>query len=300
MKLVLGTVQFGLNYGINNFNGQPTREASLEMLKLAYDSNITQFDTAFAYGNAEEILGEFIERNQLKNKIKVISKLKPNCIDKTNPDHRKFVISQINDSLLRMNIEKLDGYLFHTPAYIYDDKILNALEFCKSEGLTSNIGVSVYEIADAIFAAKTGKVDYIQIPYSLFDQRVSKTDFFKIAHDNNITVYGRSAFLQGLIFMEDKNIPEHLKDAKEYLKILERIILKYGLSRLEASMLFSLNNPGIDFLVFGVDNINQLKQDIEVNANQKPTEECINELKSELSNIKNSIIFPSLWSKPNV
>ena len=73
-KLALGTVQFGLDYGINNPNGKPTREKSLEMLDYAWQKGIRVFDTAYAYGDAEEILGEFTKTRELGNKIKIITR----------------------------------------------------------------------------------------------------------------------------------------------------------------------------------------------------------------------------------
>jgi aryl-alcohol dehydrogenase-like predicted oxidoreductase len=75
---VLGTVQFGKEYGINNFSGKPTKEKSLEMLNLAFEKGIHLFDTAYEYGYAEEILGEFSKTNVIGEKIKIITKLKPN------------------------------------------------------------------------------------------------------------------------------------------------------------------------------------------------------------------------------
>ena len=82
-KLVLGTVQFGLDYGINNQNGKPTREKSLKMLNFAYQEGIRTFDTAYSYGDAEEILGEFSQKRNLGEEIKIITKLKPNIISES-------------------------------------------------------------------------------------------------------------------------------------------------------------------------------------------------------------------------
>jgi len=296
MKLVLGTVQFGLCYGINNQKGKPSRESSLKMLKRAYDLGINIFDTANAYGDAESILGEFVEKYDLKNKIKIISKLKPNIIDDTK-EVKDVIIKQLKNSLNLLQLDKLDGYLLHTPSYIYNDDIIKALDYCKNEGLTENIGVSIYDMEDAIYAAKTKKIDYIQIPYSVFDQRVNKTDFFKIARDNNVVVYGRSAFLQGLFFMPNNKIPPHLKDAKIYLSQFDEIIYKYRLSRLEATLLFSYCNPFIDYLVFGVDDIYQLQQDVDIALSNTDISDCVTELKGKMSVMQRSIIFPSLWTK---
>ena len=48
MKLALGTVQFGLDYGITNRDGKITKSEALKIIKVANDANILLFDTANA------------------------------------------------------------------------------------------------------------------------------------------------------------------------------------------------------------------------------------------------------------
>jgi aryl-alcohol dehydrogenase-like predicted oxidoreductase len=299
IELALGTVQFGLEYGINNKTGKPEKESSLEMLKAAYERGIRYFDTAHAYGNAEELLGEFVERNNLQNKVKIISKLKPNILDGYTGNVAKLVENEIIGSLKKLKIDSLEGYLFHTPEYIYNEELVNALKESKEKGLIKNFGVSIYDEKEALYAANL-PVDFIQIPYSVFDQRLNKTNFFEIARKNNITIFARSAFVQGLIFMKDEEIPEHLIEAKAYLKEFDEIIKNYNLTRLEAALLFSYRNKNIDHVVFGVDNLKQLNEDIDIakNAgNYEASKKCFDELNNRFIDIKKSIIMPSLWKK---
>jgi aryl-alcohol dehydrogenase-like predicted oxidoreductase len=296
-KLVLGTVQFGLDYGINNPNGKPSREESLAMLDLAYEKGIRIFDTASAYGDAEEILGDFMQSRNLTDKIQVITKLKPNIISESGEDSYDIILDNLKTSLKRLNRKYVDGYLFHSPAYIKDKILVNCLRRLKDEGLVKNIGVSIYEEEDAIYAAQLDEVDYIQIPYSILDQRLNRTNFFEIAKKNNKTVFARSAFLQGLFFMPEDKIPSYLSGVKKYFKELDKIIGKYGLNRRQAALLFSYQNKYIDYVVFGVDNINQLEEDIEITKENIDYKDCIEELKNSFINIEKSIIFPSLWKK---
>lgn len=293
-KLCLGTVQFGLDYGINNPAGKPAREDSLAMLDMAVESGIRYIDTATAYGTAEELLGEW---GAAQKNVKIISKLKPNLIGDDCPDPVKAVEDEITGSMKRMKLEFLDGYLLHTPENFYNNRIMDGLHKCKEKGLISNLGVSIYETEHALDVVKSGTVDYIQIPYSIFDQRLDKTDFFSIAKKNNVTVFARSAFLQGLILMEESRIPEHLEIAKKYLNDFDKIINRYGLSRIEAAFLFSFKHPDIDFFVFGVDNMQQLVNDIDLSKKKFDFDACRNELSNNFQNISKSIIFPSLWNK---
>jgi len=298
-RLCLGTVQLGMKYGINNKEGKPSKEKSFAILDLAYKRGIRIFDTANAYGDAEEILGEFITTRNIKDKVEIISKLRPHVISPENAGNAQKILelieAEIRKSLQRIRRNYLDGYLLHTPEYIYNDKIVAALRACKAKGLVKNIGVSIYEEADALYAVNNAAVDYIQVPYSVFDQRLNKTGFFEAAMKNKVKVFARSAFLQGLIFMEEDGIPDYLEEAKQYLKTFDSIISNHKLTRAEAALLFSYNNPSINTVVFGVDNLEQLKTDIDIVEKDIDFKDCMNELKDRFVGIKKSVIFPSLW-----
>ena len=58
-KITLGTVQLGLNYGINNADGMPSAETAEKVLSQAIDCGITSFDTSSAYGTSEKVLGNY-------------------------------------------------------------------------------------------------------------------------------------------------------------------------------------------------------------------------------------------------
>lgn len=294
-KLALGTVQFGLDYGINNFNGKPSREKSLEMLGFAFDKGIRIFDSAHAYGDAEEILGEFLQSRNLGEKVRIITKLKPNIASEGKVD--KLIEANLGESLNRLKRCYADGYLLHTPEYIREDKIVSILSDLKKQGLVKNIGVSIYEEEDAIYAANLKEVDYIQVPFSIFDQRMEKSGFFQLAKKNGKTVFARSAFLQGLFFMEENKIPPYLGKVRMYFNDLDKIISRYGLTRQQAALMFSLGQGGIDYVVFGVDNLKQLAEDISLAAKPFDFDDCALELKNKFVEIEKNIIFPSLWKK---
>lgn len=296
-KLCLGTVQFGMNYGINNKKGQPPKKNVFEMLDIAIEKGISVFDTAAAYGCAEDLFGEYIAERGYRNKIKIISKLRPNLINEDCKKPQAVVEEEIKKSLMKMNIDILDGYLLHTPTDFYNSGIMEGLKRSKEKELVKNIGVSIYELEHAVDVVKSGLVDYIQVPYSIFDQRMDKGDFFESAKKNNIKVYARSAFLQGLVLMNENEIPRHLEHVKEYLKKFDEIIKDYGVTRLEAAIDFTYDHPGVDYWVFGVDNKEQLLQDIEIVTKERLTDEYLKKIKQVLSNIEKSIIFPSLWAK---
>jgi len=293
----LGTVQFGLEYGVNNRTGKPVPDEVFAMLDYALEQGIEYIDTAAAYGNAEELIGEYFSCRKIPQDLKVISKLMPNLIADDCTNAEPLVIKEVEKSLKRLQLNSLEGYLLHTPTNFYNPSIMRGLKHAKDLGLIKNLGVSIYETQHALDVVSSGLVDYIQVPYNIFDQRLGKNDFFSIARANGVTVFGRAPFLQGLLFMQPQEVPEHLARARNYLLEFEEIISRYNLARAEASLLFSAQNPGIYRVVFGVDNINQLKEDIAVITGISDDTSCREELKQHFINMEKEIIFPSLWAR---
>jgi len=288
-KLCLGTVQFGLNYGVKNELGRkPQKKESFEVLNVAIEDGITSFDTASVYGNAEQLLGEFGIGNY---RVEVITKLRPNIMGNVAENIEK----EIKHSLQRLKLDYLNGYLLHDAKDFYRKEIIKGLQICKKQGFVRNIGVSVYEPEDALNVVRSRAVDYIQIPYNVFDQRLDETDFFELANKNNVKVFARSAFLQGLLLMDIERLPSCLIEAKPYLQKFNKIIDDYGYSKNDAAFLFSYCHEGIDRVVFGVETKEQLKKNIEIISNFGNFKTCYQKLHRRFVGIKEKIIVPSLW-----
>ena len=157
-KLCLGTVQFGMQYGINNYAGQPSEEDCFEMLDIAFENGIDTIDTASAYGTAEILIGNYLNYRKYYNKVNIVSKLRPNVLTPGMNDVYSIIRKELENSLKRLNISKLKGYLLHTPEYIYNKNVLQALYSLKEEGLIQNIGVSIYSMKEG-FEAIARKMD---------------------------------------------------------------------------------------------------------------------------------------------
>ena len=99
MKLALGTVQFGVNYGINNKLGIPNDNDVSEILKYAYENGIKTLDTAISYGNSEERSGKCsINSNYMKfSSIDSLAQLE----------------SELEKSLFNLKTNKLFGFIYH-------------------------------------------------------------------------------------------------------------------------------------------------------------------------------------------
>lgn len=295
-NLCLGTVQFGMNYGINNQEGQPTQEACFEMLDTAMENGINVIDTARAYGTAEIVVGDYLEYRKCCQDMKIISKLRPNIIEPYEKDAYSVIRRELEGSLERLHVQRLDGYLLHTPEYIYDERIVEALFRLREEHIVQNIGISIYNMDEGYEAIRKG-MNYIQLPYSVLDQRGVQSGLIREAKKADMTVFTRSTFLQGLFLMDIDKIPNYLEHAKPYLKHFEKLTEEYKIGKIELLLQFVKEAKEVDYLVFGVDSKSQLLEDIkEFQTNTTIDQSLIRKIKEFFIQVEDGIILPSLWS----
>ena len=298
MKLCLGTVQFGLDYGIRG-QKKPSIQDSVKILDYATQNGIENIDTAFAYGTAECVVGEFLKRKTIaRNKLFISSKFKPNDLDNVKPnDYINVVNKCLNKQLKNLNTDYLDAYMFHSSRYAFDEEKLRAIYEMKKEGKVRHCGVSVYYPDEAKTCIESPYVDFIQLPSSIFDQRMKKEGIFDLALQNGSTqIHSRSAFIQGLILMNEDEVPPFLVKAKPIIKKINELCHKYNISKIKLAMLFVKQFKAISHLVFGVDNIEQLKENIEI-FQEDFSSDILKEIGKEFENIETNIIMPSLWVK---
>ena len=296
MNLRLGTVQFGQNYGING-QKQPSLEDSVKMLDYATQNGVSNLDTAFAYGTAESVVGEFLRKKTIpREKLNISSKLVPNIMDDVAPeDYEAKVLELIKGQLKTLGTDYLDVYLYHSARYVHNEALLSALQIAKKEGLAMKVGVSVYEPEEVRKGLVSDKVEFMQFPYSIFDQRMLAGGIFDLPL-NGTEIDTRSAFIQGLIIMPEDKVPSFLAKAKPIVRKIDEVCAKYGVNRVALAMSFVKQQKSISSLVFGVDNMEQLKQDIEYFNKEIPSD-TVKEIAKEFTGIETDIVMPSLWKK---
>ncbi|MCR4325585.1 MAG: aldo/keto reductase [Patescibacteria group bacterium] len=294
--LVLGTAQLGMPYGLNNTRGMPSEDEAFAILDVAHAGGIGVLDTAYAYGTAEDVVGKWLGSRKLGGKVRVISKMKPHVL-KDYPDGARaadIVREEVAKSLQRLGLESLDAYLLHSPHYIYISHVVDGLRKIKEEGLVENIGVSIYDETEALHAVEIG-MDYVQIPYNVLDRRLHDTDFFKLARKKKVTVFARSPFLQGLLLMEPERIPPHLSHARSLVERFQEIVARHNLSPAEAALIFARTRSRADYVVFGVESLSQLEEDIR--SGSMKDDALARELEENFQDTSRGIVNPSLWSK---
>lgn len=245
-KLVLGTVQFGLQYGVNSA-GRPSENAVKGILAEAAKGGIITLDTSSAYGNSEEILGECITPNE---NFKIVSKY---------PKGEAPVGEMFNGSLKCLKVDKLYGYLLHHfEVYKNNPKVWEEFVALKESGKVEKIGFSLYTPEELEFILGNGSpFDLIQVPFNIFDKKF--LPYIKELHEKGVEIHVRSTFLQGLFFKDRNALPEKLQPMKKYLLRLDEFSKKSGLSISEITLNYNLQNPYIDGVLIGVDNVEQLK-----------------------------------------
>lgn len=249
-KLVLGTVQFGLQYGVNSA-GRPSEDAVKSILKEAAKGGISTLDTSSAYGNSEAILGECITTEE---NFKIVSKY---------PKGEIPVGEMFNDTLKRLKVETLYGYLLHHfEVYKNNPKVWDEFILLKESGKVQKIGFSLYTPEELEFILKNkSPFDLIQVPFNIFDKKF--LPYMKELHEKGVEIHVRSTFLQGLFFKDRNALPEILQPMKKYLLQLDEFSKKSGLSISEIALNYNLQNPYIDGVLIGVDNVEQLKMNLD-------------------------------------
>lgn len=298
--LCLGTAQLGMQYGINNKVGKLQKQSVFEILDTAVANKIKMWDTASIYGEAEELLGEYLaEHKDTTRNVKLISK---QCQAVDGMDCQaveRCIRDELHQSLTRLHREYLDGYLLHSYREVDNPDTIKTLRKLKEEGLVRAIGVSVYEVDEAEKAVKSGVIDYLQMPCSIFDQRGLTSGVFQKAKEKGITVFTRSAFLQGLLMMKEEEIPEYLDGIKPYVAKFNQILIKYGMEKKHAVLKFILSQTVIDYMVFGVETKGQLEEIVQETKNESIPDVFMQDIKNNFNNISTDLILPINWKKGN-
>jgi len=276
-KLALGTVQFGLDYGISNKSGRTKPQEVSAIFDEAISNGLNTIDTAGEYGESEKVIG-----NLHKNRFNIITKVKLNTTTKT-------IQSLVSESLAKLKTKNLHGVLYHNEVSLIENP--SSLEFLKSlkkEEVIQNIGYTAVGSPEDLerLIDRFGLPDMVQIPYSHLDRRF-ETLADELSHAQ-VEVHCRSIFLQGLYFLNLNSLSPYFESIRPYLTALQE---EYNNSSELAGALirFVVNKPFVSKAVIGVNNLSQLQRNL--NYLQK-----VNSITTEsVKDINEKIVMPNLW-----
>lgn len=250
-KLVLGTVQFGLDYGINNQSGKVTGEEATSILRYAKENRIRVLDTSYGYGTSESIIGKILNSEQIK--FKIVSKY---------PRSEKSVETLFAESLSRLGQKKIYGYLVHHfDFYQQKPQIWNEFRRLREENKVSKIGFSLYSVDQLQFLIDNNvDFDILQFPFNIFDQQFGP--HLQELKMRGVEIHTRSVFLQGLFFKETSTLKDKLQPLVPYLEKLRAYCFLRNITIEQLALNYVIDNSFIDGLVIGVDTTEQLKANV--------------------------------------
>jgi aryl-alcohol dehydrogenase-like predicted oxidoreductase len=262
MSLVLGTVQFGADYGVTNTSGQCSPEEVIAILDQAIDLGVKLLDTAPEYGNAERVLGQYLPTRPELDVITKIGRLDPS-VSRDAGKIREFVrrgFSRSLDHLKRTSVYGLlvhhvDDFLEESGAEIYAE-----LEQLKKDGRVRKIGASVYDGEQIDRLLESYSIDLVQLPLNVFDQRLVRSGHLEKLKAAGVEVHARSVFLQGVLAETGDHVPELLQRHKSHILDYRRAIAACGMMPVPAALGFISTVSQVDSPVVGVTSSAELTE----------------------------------------
>ena len=285
-KIILGTAQMGLDYGINNKFGKISLEESHQILLRAHASGITTLDTAEAYGNAHIVIGEF-HKSYPNHRFKIVTKV-PHSIEENSFEVK------IKEYLKDLEVNCLEVLMFHSFDSFKSNQgsCIKLLEL-KSNGLINHIGVSVYTNDQIEYLLDKEYVTVVQLPFNLLDNYSLRGDLLEDLKLKGKIIHTRSVFLQGLLFKKTSDDIKIVQRLQSELEMLNQIVIQSNCSMEELALSYCLIQKNIDNVIIGVDSEDHLNTNIKASS-YKIEEDIIQEINNINTNDVD-LLNPSLW-----
>jgi aryl-alcohol dehydrogenase-like predicted oxidoreductase len=282
--LALGSAQFGSDYGISNTRGRVAEDEVRQILSLAADCKITHIDAAHYDGDVERTLGRCWP---------FPSPFKPQVRTLRLEKGLDWVESRLKRSIDHMGLVRAHAALVdHADDLMcHEGEALWArLQKLKSDGLIARIGISARAEDQPLLLAKRFKPDIVQVPVSVFDQRLIHNGDIAALNDMGIEVQARSVFLQGLVFLPRENLPHNIQSFGPHLSRVRRIMMECGADPLHAALSFVLHQKGIATAVVGVTSAAELRAIVAASERTLPGLDW-----SAMASADPCVLNPDLW-----
>jgi aryl-alcohol dehydrogenase-like predicted oxidoreductase len=281
-KIILGTAQFDIKYGINHKTRKMSSSKIFRILNFLKKKNISFLDTARSYTSSEEEIGKYFQKTN--KKFKIITKFSFKNDDSIEKQFKKSfnLLGYLPDTILAHGYRDYINPKFH-------EQIKNI----KKKYLIKNVGVSLYSIQELTKILNYKKPDVIQVPINILDKRFLEKKIIKKLKNKSIKIIGRSIFLQGLFFKKKKFIFKNFKNIKKkYCKLIE-IACYEKMTLGELSLCWAFHLKEINNIIIGVDSLSHLKNNLN-SLNKRISKESYDQI-NKINLVNNSITKPYLW-----
>lgn len=284
-RLALGSVQFGMPYGIANDGAQVSKDEVARIIERARDAGVDTIDTAIAYGESERCLGEVGVAD-----FRVITKLPglpPGVADAT-----AWVTESIEGSLTRLRLPGLYGVLLHRPADLlgpHGGTILDSLLTMQQSGLIEKIGISTYGPEEIAASEPHFQMQLVQTPLNIFDRQIVSSGWLHRLKQAGVEVHTRSAFLQGLLLLPEGRRPRLFDAWGEHFDRWDRWLEDTGRTALQQCLGFVLDHRNVDRVVVGVDSLTHFEEILEA------AKYTAFDYPADLESTDKNLIYPALW-----
>ncbi|HEY0281333.1 MAG TPA: aldo/keto reductase [Rhizomicrobium sp.] len=301
-ELVLGSVQLGLAYGVANKTGKPSRRAALKLVRQAADAGVTQFDTARAYGDSEERLGEALDGLA----VRAITKLSPLADlpeGAGRDDVRRAVDASIAESLAALRRKRIDCLLLHRAGHMtaFGGAVWERLLERLDDGSVRTLGVSVGSPPEALDALARREVRHIQMPFNLLDWRWREAGVIAALEKRpEVAVHARSVFLQGLLAANDPAIWPRIEgvDPNAVLRLVAALAEEFGReSAADLCLAYARGQSFIDGVVIGLETMEQLDANLRLAVKPPLAKEECALVEARMPRLPEILLNPALWPK---
>ena len=251
-RLGLGTVQFGLNYGVANVNGQLAASEISRILLRAAGVGVQVLDTAAAYGESEQVLGQCLDASM---DFRLITKTIPLRQAAVGTNELRKISEAFERSLTKLRRNQIDTLMVHHAEDLLvkgGDTIFLKLKEWKAAGQIKKIGVSVYDRQQIDRLFERFDFDVVQLPFSVYDQRLLQDGTLARLASAGVEIHARSIFLQGILLMSSTQLPNHLVKFVDHHERYLAYLKSTRVKPLEAAISFVTDCPEISVALVGV------------------------------------------------
>jgi aryl-alcohol dehydrogenase-like predicted oxidoreductase len=295
-RLAVGTVQFGLPYGVANRTGQPSFKQVCEILACAVENGATTLDTAATYGESESVLGRALREIGAQDQVTIVSKvrhLKTMGQEHTPENIEHWIRGSVVSSLERLGIDSLPVCLFHDTI---DVAHMDSLLALKAEGLVQHVGASLVKPDQMEMVLSTAGVEAMQIPMNMVDQRIRRSGALGKVADAGMAVFVRGVYLQGLLLMPEEEIMPVLHQVVPVRRALKDIADEAELTMAEMALRYGLSLPGVTSVLTGVETVEQMESNARIAARGSLPPEVVQAIDRAVPDLSETIILsPWLW-----